>query len=80
MRLFISENSNNFFYFLGKNSPNQSVDDNQSVGASSVIEALLTTQYPESVVDETEYWKVCSFLFNLNKYFLNYIVISLVLL
>ncbi|VDP51433.1 unnamed protein product [Schistosoma curassoni] len=67
-------------YSYGKNSPNQSVDDNQSVGASSVIEALLTTQYPESVVNETEYWKVCSFLFNLNKYFLNYIVISLVLL
>ncbi|CAH8514839.1 unnamed protein product [Heterobilharzia americana] len=27
------------------------------VGAQSVIEALLTTQYPESVVNETEYWK-----------------------
>ncbi|CAH8549694.1 unnamed protein product [Schistosoma haematobium] len=44
-------------YSYGKNSPNQSVDDNQSVGASFVIEALLTTQYPESVVNETEYWK-----------------------
>ncbi|CAI2728619.1 unnamed protein product [Schistosoma spindalis] len=44
-------------YSYGRNFPNQSVDDNQSIGASSVIEALLTTQYPESVVNETEYWK-----------------------
>ncbi|XP_018651006.1 hypothetical protein Smp_181440.1 [Schistosoma mansoni] len=41
----------------GENSQNQNVDNNQSIGASSVLEALLTTEYPESVVNETEYWK-----------------------
>ncbi|CAH8553957.1 unnamed protein product [Schistosoma rodhaini] len=41
----------------GENSQNQNVDDNQSIGASSVLEALLTTEYPESVVNETENWK-----------------------
>ncbi|KAK4471712.1 hypothetical protein MN116_005114 [Schistosoma mekongi] len=36
---------------------NESVNDNHSVGARSVTKALLTTQYPEFVTNETERWK-----------------------
>ncbi|KAH8877207.1 Protein tyrosine phosphatase domain-containing protein 1 [Schistosoma japonicum] len=36
---------------------NQGVNDNHSIGARSVTKALLTTQYPEFVANETERWK-----------------------